>query len=152
VTVLLLFLYERFTVVVSILATALLALGSVFIGLWLTGTERNITAMIGMTMIVGIVTETAIFFFAEAQSAESHELVRAGKARLRPVLMTAIIAILALMPLALGMGAGAQMQAPLAIAIISGLLAEIPLVLLVMPGIYAWLERLSKKGSVRVIH
>ncbi|MDD2751441.1 MAG: efflux RND transporter permease subunit, partial [Acidithiobacillus sp.] len=152
VTVLLLFLYERFTVVLSILATALLALGSVFIGLWLTGTERNITAMIGMTMIVGIVTETAIFFFAEAQSAESHELVRAGKARLRPVLMTAIIAILALMPLALGMGAGAQMQAPLAIAIISGLLAEIPLVLLVMPGIYAWLERLSKKGSVRVIH
>ncbi|MBU2738248.1 efflux RND transporter permease subunit [Acidithiobacillus concretivorus] len=152
VTVLLLFLYERFTVVLSILATALLALGSVFIGLWLTGTERNITAMIGMTMIVGIVTETAIFFFAEAQSAESHELVRAGKARLRPVLMTAIIAILALMPLALGMGAGAQMQAPLAIAIISGLLAEIPLVLLVMPGIYAWLERLSKKGSVRVVH
>ncbi|OCX69837.1 hypothetical protein A6M27_03570 [Acidithiobacillus thiooxidans] len=66
--------------------------------------------------------------------------------------MTAIIAILALMPLALGMGAGAQMQAPLAIAIISGLLAEIPLVLLVKPGIYAWLERLSKKGSVRVIH
>ncbi|MDR7925975.1 efflux RND transporter permease subunit [Acidithiobacillus thiooxidans] len=66
--------------------------------------------------------------------------------------MTAIIAILALMPLALGMGAGAQMQAPLAIAIISGLLAEIPLVLLVMPGIYAWLESLSKKGSVRVIH
>jgi multidrug efflux pump subunit AcrB len=146
VTVLLLFLYERFTVVLSILATALLALGSVFIGLWLTGTERNITAMIGITMIVGIVTETAIFFFAEAQSAERHELVRAGKARLRPVLMTAIIAILALMPLALGMGAGAQMQAPLAIAIISGLLAEIPLVLVVMPGIYAWLERVFKKG------
>ncbi|MCL4527580.1 MAG: efflux RND transporter permease subunit, partial [Gammaproteobacteria bacterium] len=146
VTVLLLFLYERFTVVLSILATALLALGSVFIGLWLTGTERNITAMIGITMIVGIVTETAIFFFAEAQSAERHELVRAGKARLRPVLMTAIIAILALMPLALGLGAGAQMQAPLAIAIISGLLAEIPLVLVVMPGIYAWLERVFKKG------
>ncbi|PKY11321.1 transporter [Acidithiobacillus marinus] len=152
VTVLLLFLYERFTVVLSILATSLLALGSVFVGLWLTGTERNITAMIGMTMIVGIVTETAIFFFAEARSAERHELVRAGKARLRPVLMTAIIAILALLPLALGLGAGAQMQAPLAIAIISGLLAEIPLVLLVMPALYAWLERLVQKGPVPMQH
>ncbi len=152
VAVLLLFLYERFTVVLSILATALLALGSVFIGLWLTGTERNITAMIGMTMVVGIVTETAIFFFAETRSAEQGELVRAGKARLRPVLMTAIIAILALLPLAVGLGAGAQMQAPLAIAIISGLLAEIPLVLIVMPGMYAWLEQILKKGSVQVMN
>jgi multidrug efflux pump subunit AcrB len=128
VAVLLLFLYERFTIVLSILATALLALGSVFIGLWITGTQRNITAMIGITMIVGIVTETAIFFFAEAQNSDVSELVRAGRARLRPVLMTAIIAILALMPLAMGLGAGAEMQAPLAIAIISGLLAELPLV------------------------
>ena len=145
VAVLLLFLYERFTIVLSILATALLALGSVFIGLWITGTQRNITAMIGITMIVGIVTETAIFFFAEAQNSDVSELVRAGRARLRPVLMTAIIAILALMPLALGLGAGAEMQAPLAIAIISGLLAELPLVLVVMPGIYAALEGFSRR-------
>ena len=145
VAVLLLFLYERFTIVLSILATALLALGSVFIGLWITGTQRNITAMIGITMIVGIVTETAIFFFAEAQSSGVSELVRAGRVRLRPVLMTAIIAILALMPLALGLGAGAEMQAPLAIAIISGLLAELPLVLVVMPGIYAALEAFSRR-------
>jgi len=147
VAFLLLFLYERFTVVLSILVTALLALVSVFIGLWITGTERNIMAMIGITMIVGIVTETAIFFFAEVQSSEIPELVRAGKVRLRPVLMTAIIAILALLPLALGLGAGAQMQAPLAIAIISGLLAELPLILLVMPGIYHFLERCSQKLS-----
>ncbi len=145
VAVLLLFLYERFTIVLSILATALLALGSVFVGLWLTGTERNITAMIGMTMIVGIVTETAIFFFAEARTSDTVELVRAGRARLRPILITAIIAILALLPLALGLGAGAQMQAPLAIAIISGLLAELPLVLVVMPGIYTVLEGFSRR-------
>ncbi|MFA7496916.1 MAG: efflux RND transporter permease subunit, partial [Acidithiobacillus sp.] len=111
----------------------------------ITGTQRNITAMIGITMIVGIVTETAIFFFAEAQNSDVSELVRAGKARLRPVLMTAIIAILALMPLALGLGAGAEMQAPLAIAIISGLLAELPLVLVVMPGIYAVLEGFAQR-------
>ncbi|MFA5731743.1 efflux RND transporter permease subunit [Acidithiobacillus sp.] len=151
VAVLLLFLYERFTIVLSILATALLALGSVFIGLWITGTQRNITAMIGITMIVGIVTETAIFFFAEAQNSDVSELVRAGRARLRPVLMTAIIAILALMPLAMGLGAGAEMQAPLAIAIISGLLAELPLVLVVMPGIYAVLEGFSRRMARRPV-
>ena len=89
----------------------------------------------------------------EAQSAERHEL-----ARLRPVLMTAIIAILALLPLALALalalalGAGAQIQAPLAIAVISGLLAEIALVLLVMPVLYAWLERLVQKGPVPMQH
>lgn len=141
VAALLLYLYEDFAIVLSILSTALLALGAVFIGLWLTGTERNLTAMIGMTMIVGIVTETAIFYFAELRGNEPEELLRAGIVRLRPVLMTAIIAILALLPLALGLGAGAEMQAPLAIAIISGLLAEIPLVLLVMPGIYVTLQR-----------
>ena len=142
VAALLLFLYENFAVVFSILITALLALGAVFIGLWLTGTERNLTAMIGMTMIVGIVTETAIFYFAELRNHNLEELVRAGAARLRPVLMTAIIAILALLPLALGIGAGAEMQAPLAVAIISGLVAEIPLVLLVMPGIYVTLQKI----------
>lgn len=147
VAVLLLFLYERFTIVISILATALLALGGVFAGLWLTGTQRNITAMIGMTMIVGIVTETAIFYFAEAQNSDVAELIRAGRARLRPILMTAIIAMLALLPLALGLGAGAQMQAPLAIAIISGLIVEVPLVLLIMPGIYRFLERLVRRRA-----
>lgn len=65
VTVLLLFLYERFTVVLSILLTTLLALSGVFAGLFLTGTELNVSAMMGMTMIVGIVTEVAIFYFAE---------------------------------------------------------------------------------------
>ncbi|MEY2342752.1 efflux RND transporter permease subunit [Acidithiobacillus sp. IBUN Pt1247-S3] len=149
VAALLLFLYENFAIVLSILLTALLALGAVFVGLWLTGTERNLTAMIGMTMIVGIVTETAIFYFAELRSNDPAEIVRAGAARLRPVLMTAIIAILALLPLALGLGAGAEMQAPLAIAIISGLLAEIPLVLLVMPGIYVTLQRAWPTCKIR---
>ena len=142
VALLLLYLYERFSVVISILSTAILSLGCVFFGLWLTGTERNITAMIGMTMIVGIVTETAIFFFAELRDVTPVELSRAGQARLRPVLMTAIIAILALLPLALGLGAGAEMQAPLAIAIISGLVAEVPLVLWFMPSLYGFLENL----------
>ncbi len=62
VSLLLLFLYERFATVFSILVTTLLSLSGVFLGLWLTGTELNISAMMGMTMIVGIVTEIAIFY------------------------------------------------------------------------------------------
>ncbi|MEO7148882.1 MAG: efflux RND transporter permease subunit, partial [Rhodanobacteraceae bacterium] len=62
---LLLFLYESFRVALVVLVMPLLAICAVFIGLWLTGTELNISAMMGMTMIVGIVTEIAIFYFSE---------------------------------------------------------------------------------------
>src|ERR1019366_2998060 len=65
VFVLLLFLYEQFAIAIAILLMPLLATCFVFVGLWLTGVELNITAMMGMTMIIGIVTEVAIFFFSE---------------------------------------------------------------------------------------
>ena len=64
---LLLFLYERFRVALAVMAMPLLAAGAVFIGLWLTGIELNISAMMGMTMIIGIVTEVAIFYVSELQ-------------------------------------------------------------------------------------
>jgi multidrug efflux pump subunit AcrB len=151
VTVLLLFLYERVAVVASILITTLLSMSGVFAGLWLTGTELDISAMMGMTMIVGIVTEVAIFYFAELGStptAEPAGLVQAGTMRMRPILMTSLIAILALLPLALNIGTGAAMQKPLAIAIISGLIMAVPLVLLFMPPLYATLERIVGPGRV----
>ena len=144
VAVLLLYLYESWAAVAAILTTVLLSVAAVFIGLWLTGTELNISAMMGMTMIVGIVTEIAVFYFAELDTEASTDhasLVSAGRYRLRPILMTSLIAILALMPLALGLGAGAAMQTPLAIAIISGLVAAVPLVLLVMPTVYLTMAR-----------
>ena len=62
---LLLFLYESFRVALAILAVTLLAVSAVFIGLWVTGTQLNISSMMGMTMIVGIVTEVAIFYVSE---------------------------------------------------------------------------------------
>ena len=139
VAVLLLYLYESWAAVAAILTTVLLSVAAVFVGLWITGTELNISAMMGMTMIVGIVTEIAIFYFAELDTgvaADHRSLVNAGRYRLRPILMTTLIAILALMPLALGIGTGSAMQTPLAIAIISGLFAAVPLVLVIMPVIY----------------
>jgi multidrug efflux pump subunit AcrB len=133
VTLLLLFLFEQFAIVLSVLATTALSSCAVFAGLFVTGTELNLSSLIGLVMIVGVVTEIAIFYFAELADGD---VVRAGVLRLRPILMTSLVAILALLPLALGLGEGAQMQAPLAIAIISGLIAAVPLVLVVMPVIY----------------
>lgn len=142
VFLLLLFLYEEFTVTFSILLMPLLAIGMVFTGLWVTGIELNITAMMGMTMIVGIVTEVAIFYFSEYKDllsrglGQTEALIQAGVNRLRPITMTTLAFFLALIPLALAMGQGSQMQQPLAIAIISGLLVQIPLIVIVMPIVY----------------
>jgi CzcA family heavy metal efflux pump len=143
---LLLFLYESFRIAIAILAMPLLAIPAVFAGLWLTGIELNISAMMGMTMIVGIVTEVAIFYFSEleeaAASAPLHQaLHEAGQHRTRPIVMSTLAAILTLLPLALALGQGSQMQQPLAVAIISGMLMQLPLVLLVMPVLYSLLRR-----------
>ncbi len=143
VFLLLLFLYEAFSAAVAIMLSPLIAMAAVFTGLWVTGIELNITAMMGMTMIVGIVTEVSIFYFSEyhellktPNSNPETALIEAGSKRLRPIMMTTLAAILALLPLALALGQGSAMQQPLAVAIISGLLVQIPLVVIVMPLVY----------------
>ena len=141
VFLLLLFLYESFRMALSILAMPLLAVSAVFVGLWLTGIELNISAMMGMTMIIGIVTEIAIFYFSEyrdlIEKMPFHEaLISAGKNRMRPIAMTTIAAILTLLPLAFAIGQGSAMQQPLAVAIIAGLTVQLPLVLIVMPVLF----------------
>jgi multidrug efflux pump subunit AcrB len=141
VFLLLLFMYESFRVALSILVTALLAVSAVFTGLWLTGIELNISAMMGMTMIIGMVTEVAIFYYSEQQdlaaaSSREQSLIDAGLNRMRPIAMTTLAAILTLLPLAFAIGRGSEMQQPLAIAIISGLVVQLPLVLLMMPVLF----------------
>jgi multidrug efflux pump subunit AcrB len=143
---LLLFLYESFRLAICILLTSLISVSAVFTGLWLTGIDLNITAMMGMTMIIGIATEVAIFYFSEQQelvkSMDRHAaLVAAGQNRMRPIAMTTFAAILTLLPLAFAIGRGSEMQQPLAVAIISGLLVQLPLVLFVMPVMYDVLHR-----------
>lgn len=135
VFLLLLFLYESFRVTIAMMVTTLLAICGVYVGLWLTRTEFNITSRMGMTMIVGIVTEIAIFYYSEFRELEPapDRFITAGINRFRPIAMTTFAAILALMPLALGIGQGSAMQQPLAIAIISGLFFGMPLTLIVLP-------------------
>jgi multidrug efflux pump subunit AcrB len=142
VFLLLLFLYESFRVAIAILFTTLMAMAAVFLGLWLTGTELNVSSLMGMVMIVGNVTEVAIFYYSEFADFPHagplrDRLIAAGSFRMRAITMTTVAAILALLPLALGIGHGSGMLQPLAIAIIAGLAAQLPLVLVVLPALLA---------------
>jgi multidrug efflux pump subunit AcrB len=90
----------------------------------------------GLTMVVGMITELAIFYLAELEPGapvDAAALLHAGKARLRPIVMSALIAILTLAPLAIGLGRGSGLQRPLATAIIFGLAIGAPLVLTLLP-------------------
>ena len=147
---LLMFLYENVAVVASILVATFCSLAGVFAGLWLTGTELDLSSIMGLTMILGIVTEIAIFYFAEidfSRALDRAALIEAGSMRMRPILMTSLIAILALAPLALGIGTGAAMQQPLAIAIVCGLIAAVPIVLVLMPAVYLLLTRAPREAG-----
>lgn len=148
VFVTLLLLYEDFLIASCILAMPLLAVPFIFFALFITKTQLNISSLMGLTMIIGIVTEVGIFYFSEFKDLEpegdlSLGLTKAGVNRMRPIAMTSLAAILTLLPLALGIGDGAAMQQPLAIVTVAGLLAQLPLVLIVMPVIYFLLKSRS---------
>ncbi len=141
VCVLLLWIYERFQIALAIMVMPLLSSLAVVTGLWLFGNELDISSMMGMTMIIGIVTEAAIFYFSEFYELPddlplAEALILAGKNRMRPIAMTGFAAILTLLPLAVTWGHSASMEQPLAVAVISGLAIQPVLVLVVMPVLY----------------
>ncbi len=110
------------------------------IALFFTNTPLNVGSYTGLIMIVGIIGENCIFTIQQfltvlKESTVNHALIYSISARLRPKLMTASGAIVALIPLALGIGAGAQMHQSLAISVIGGLIVALPLLLVVLPGL-----------------
>lgn len=152
VFLLVLILFENYRIAAVIILMPLLSMSAVFIGLWITDIELNISSMMGMTMILGIMTEVAIFFFSEYQQIAKPDsgfmaLLEAGHKRMRPIVMTTLTTILALLPLALS-SSGASMHQPLAIAIISGMIVQLPLVLIVMPALF-WCLRKRDTSSNR---
>jgi multidrug efflux pump subunit AcrB len=159
--ILLLFLYERFSIPIIIIVSSLISTGAVFTGLWITGVELNITAMMGMVMIIGISTEMAIFLFSEYQMLEQEmpprqAIFEAALNRLRPIVMSTLAMILALLPLGAAIsGSGDQMLQPLAIAIIAGSIVQLPLVLLAMPVLVGLLvhkrERVPAMRRVKAV-
>ena len=136
-----LFLFRDLKAAGLILLIAVLGPAGGSLALFLTKTPLNVGSYTGLIMVVGIIGENAIFTFqqffeilAEGRPVEQ-AVGYAIAARLRPKLMTALSAIAALLPLALGIGAGAQLHQPLAIAVIGGLLLALPLLLLVLPSL-----------------
>ncbi|HEV9036865.1 MAG TPA: efflux RND transporter permease subunit, partial [Puia sp.] len=148
-----LFLYRRFAVALLILVIAVLGISGSYLGLYLTHTPLNVGSYTGLIMIVGIIGENAIFTFLQfrdslATQTVDEAVIYAISTRLRPKLMTALGAIIALMPLALGIGAGAQLHQPLAIAVIGGFVIALPLLLIVLPSMLRWMYRGKGAASV----
>ncbi|HYQ86533.1 MAG TPA: efflux RND transporter permease subunit [Bacteroidota bacterium] len=131
--------FESFYITGVIYLLTILSLFGVFFALWATQTTFNVSSFVGMILIVGAVAENCIFYvhFARKYRNEGLEntdaLLAAGALRLRPIIMTALATILTLFPLALGVGAGAQMQRPLAIAVIGGFAMSTILTLFALP-------------------
>ena len=133
-----LFLFRDFRAAFMILLVSVLGISGSYLGLLITGTPLNVGSYTGLIMIVGIIGENAIFTFLQFKESLHDKgvddaITFAISTRLRPKLMTALGAIIALMPLALGIGAGAQLHQPLAIAVIGGFLVALPLLLIALP-------------------
>ncbi len=130
-----------------ILFTIPLALVGAVLALFITGTTINIVALIGVIMLAGIVVNNAIVLVdlinqLRAQGKQKLDaIMEAGRARLRPILMTSLTTALGLLPMAVGFGEGAEVRAPMAITVIGGLLVSTFLTLVVIPVVYSMMDR-----------
>ena len=135
--------YESLRAPVVVMGSVPLAAVGVLLILFLTGTTLNLQSYIGCIMLGGIVVNNAILLVDQAGrlrregAAVVEAVAEAGRRRLRPILMTTLTTILALLPLALGIGEGADAQAPLARAVIGGLTASTLVTLVLIPVMYA---------------
>jgi HAE1 family hydrophobic/amphiphilic exporter-1 len=133
---------------IILLAVPLAAIGAA-VALWLGGSGINTMSLIGMVILVGIVDNDAVVkvdFINQMrrQGMDRHQAIRAaGHARFRPIVMNTVTAMLGLLPMALGVGAGGELQAPLAMAVFGGLLSATALTLVVIPVSYDLLEELQ---------
>ncbi len=150
-----LFLFKDFKVAFAILLIAVLGISGSYLALYLTNTALNVGSYTGLIMIVGIIGENAIFTFLQfkdslAEKPVDESIIYAISTRLRPKLMTALGAIIALTPLALGIGTGAQLHQPLAIAVIGGFIIAMPLLLIVLPTLLRLLYKNYKPDESMV--
>jgi CzcA family heavy metal efflux pump len=143
--------FRAFVPATLILIAAPLSLCGALLLLLLTGTDLNVSSAMGLILLIGLVVKNGIMLldFSERlhEEGESFEraIAHAGRIRLRPILMTTFCTLFGLLPLALGIGAGAELQKPLALAVIGGLALSTPVTLLVVPGLYAAIKQRSRK-------
>ncbi len=150
-------LLDPFVVMFSVPMAAI----GVFFTMWLSGTTFNIQSYIGMILLIGIVTNNAIVLIdyvnllRRRDGMELHEaVVEGGRRRLRPILMTTAATVLGLIPLALGLGEGAEVQASMARVVIGGMTVSTAITLLLVPVVYTslaeWqLARAARRQAAR---
>jgi CzcA family heavy metal efflux pump len=144
--------FRSFNEPVAIVFGAILAMFGTVAALWITGVTLNIVSFLGAIIGVGIVAKNGILMLDFVQQLESggtelvEALVRSGHRRLRPVLMTSAAAALGMLPLAVGVGSGADMLRPLAIAVIGALCISVLLSLVATPVVY-YILRTSRENS-----
>ena len=139
----------------AIMVSLPLSVVGVMLALLVTGTTLNIFSMIGIVFLMGLVTKNAILLVDFANKgrndglSQADALLAAGQIRLRPILMTTAAMIFGMLPLAIGLGEGAEQQAPMGRAIIGGVITSTLLTLVVVPVIYSYLDTFERRFKRR---
>ncbi|HKV27888.1 MAG TPA: efflux RND transporter permease subunit [Candidatus Acidoferrales bacterium] len=143
--------FRSFAPSLIIISAAPLSLVGVFAMLLVTHTALNVSSFMGIILMVGLVVKNGIILFEYVHKLWEEEkmplfeaLVQAGKIRIRPILMTTLATLFGLLPLALGLGSGAELQKPLALAVIGGLFLSTFITLLIMPVLFSLLQNKSE--------
>ena len=145
------FQFHSLTLPVLIFLAQPVSLASALFALWITGTPLNVSSFMGAILLIGLDVKNGIILIEyigqlrEAGMPLREALLKAGRTRFRPILMTSLCTILGLVPLALGLGPGAQMQQPLAIAVIGGLITNMLLTRLLIP--VGYLVLMKRRGA-----
>lgn len=150
--------FESLVHPLTIMFSVPLALIGALLGLFVTRRTINVTSMIGIIMLAGIVVNNAIVLVDYVNTlrregmARRESILKAGLTRMRPILMTAMTTVLGLIPLALGIGEGAEADAPMATVVIGGLLFSTLLTLLIIPIVYTLFDDMrTKDGRARLL-
>jgi multidrug efflux pump len=148
--------YESWTMPLSVILIVPMTLLSALAGVWLTGGDNNVFTQISFLVLAALACKNAILIveFARQREHEGEDRVTAildaCRVRLRPVLMTSMAAALGMLPLAYGIGSGADMLRPLAISVIGALCISVALSLVATPTVYYLMYRLTHRASQRV--
>jgi multidrug efflux pump subunit AcrB len=149
------FQFRSLTLPLLIFLSQPVSLAAALFALWITGTPLNVSSFMGVILLIGLDVKNGIILIAyigqlrAAGMPLNEALVRAGRTRFRPILMTGLATICGLAPLAFGFGPGAQMQQPLAIAVIGGLIVNTLLTRLLIPVGYLALQGKRKLAAAK---
>lgn len=142
--------FRNYRIPIVIISSVPLSLFGVVLALWVTHIPLNVSSFMGLILLVGGVAKNGILLFDEVDKLRRQglsvedQMIEAARIRMRPIIMTTLTSMLGVVPLALGLGAGSEMQKPLAVATIGGLLFSTFFTLLLMPAFYASIKVKSK--------